>query len=83
MNNENIDFYSCHTEWWNDEIEPFKYQADKLLNNINNERLSFIMGDFNNNAYVKDEGYDYLIKNGLIDTYTLAQVKANGVTVKG
>jgi len=25
------------------------------------------MGDFNNNAYVKDEGYDYLIKNGLID----------------
>ena len=64
-------------------MEPFKYQADKLLNNINNERLSFIMGDFNNNAYVKDEGYDYLIKNGLIDTYTLAQVKANGVTVKG
>lgn len=41
------------------------------------------MGDFNNNAYVKDEGYDYLIKNWLIDTYTLAQVKANGVTVKG
>lgn len=41
------------------------------------------MGDFNNNAYVKDEWYDYLIKNGLIDTYTLAQVKANGVTVKG
>lgn len=65
---------------WNDEIEPFKYQADKLLNN---QRLSFIMGDFNNNAYAKDEGYDYLIKNGLIDTYTLVQVKDNGVTVKG
>ncbi|WP_294368567.1 hypothetical protein [uncultured Clostridium sp.] len=41
------------------------------------------MGDFNNNAYAKDEGYDYLIKNGLIDTYTLVQVKDNGVTVKG
>ena len=36
------------------------------------------MGDFNNNAYVKDEGYDYLIKNGLIDTYTLAQVTVKG-----
>lgn len=83
VNNEKIDFYSCHTGWWNDEIEPFKYQADKLLNNINKERLSFIMGDFNNNAYVKDEGYDYLIKNGLIDTYALAQDKDNGVTVKG
>lgn len=83
VNNEKIDFYSCHAGWWNDEIEPFKYQADKLLNNINNERLSFIMGDFNNNAYVKDEGYDYLIKNGLIDTYALAQDKDNGVTVKG
>lgn len=83
INNEDIDFYSCHTGWWNDDIEPFKYQADKLLENINNERLSFIMGDFNNNALVRNEGYDYLINKGLIDTYCNANKVDSGITVKG
>lgn len=83
INEEEIDFYSCHTGWWNDDIEPFKYQADKLLDNICNERLSFIMGDFNNNALVKGEGYDYLINKGLIDTYSIASKRDDGITVKG
>lgn len=83
LNDELIDFYSCHTGWWNDDIEPFKYQADKLLENISNERLSFIMGDFNNNALIRSEGYDYLISKGLIDTYWIAEEKDSGVTVKG
>lgn len=80
---EAIDFYSCHTGWWNDSIEPFKYQADKLLENIINDRLSFVMGDFNNNALVRNEGYDYLISKGLIDTYSIAQEKDSGITVNG
>ena len=83
INDEDIDFYSCHAGWWNDDIEPFKYQAEKLLENISNERLSFIMGDFNNNALVRNEGYDYLINKGLIDTYCFAEEKDSGVTVKG
>ena len=41
------------------------------------------MGDFNNNALVRNEGYDYLISNGLIDTYCIAKEKDTGVTVKG
>lgn len=83
INGEKVDFYSCHTGWWNDNIEPFKYQADKLLNSICNERLSFIMGDFNNNALVKGEGYDYLINKGLIDTYSISDKRDDGITVKG
>lgn len=83
MNDELIDFYSCHTGWWNDDIEPFKYQADKLLENISNERLSFIMGDFNNNALIRSEGYDYLTSKGLIDTYCNAKIKDSGITVNG
>lgn len=83
QNGELVDFYSCHAGWWNDDIEPFKYQADKLLENISNERLSFIMGDFNNNALIRSEGYDYLISKGLIDTYWIAEEKDSGVTVKG
>ena len=83
QNGELVDFYSCHAGWWNDDIEPFKYQAEKLLENISSERLSFVMGDFNNNALVRNEGYDYLINKGLIDTYCIAEEKDSGVTVKG
>ncbi|WP_196001293.1 endonuclease/exonuclease/phosphatase family protein [Clostridium sp. 1001271B_151109_B4] len=78
-----VDFYSCHTGWWNDDIEPFKYHADMLIENINNDRMAFVMGDFNNNAYVRNEGYDYLIELGLKDTYVMANEKDNGVTVRG
>lgn len=80
---QNIDIYSCHAGWWNDEIEPFKYQADMLEKELNNNNLSIIMGDFNNNAFVRNEGYDYLLSKGLKDTYTLAQERDNGITVKG
>lgn len=83
INGEEIDFYSCHTGWWNDEIEPFKYQADELIKRIDNSKLSFIMGDFNNNALVRNEGYDYLIDKGFIDTYNISEVCDNGITVKG
>ena len=78
-----VDFYSCHTGWWNDDIEPFKYHADMLIENISDDRLAFVMGDFNNNAYVRNEGYDYLMKLGLKDTYVMAEEKDDGVTVKG
>ena len=41
------------------------------------------MGDFNNNAFIRNEGYDYLINKGLIDTYNIAIERDNGITVKG
>ena len=82
-NGRDIVFYSCHLGWWKDDEEPFIYQADKLIKDIDRNELTFIMGDFNNNAYIRQEGYDYLIANGLIDTYSLAKEKDNGITVKG
>ena len=42
-----------------------------------------MLGDFNNEASVKGEGYDFLIENGFYDTYLLAKAKDDGVTVKG
>lgn len=78
-----ITFYSCHLGWWNDDEEPFNHQALNLINDIKGEELAFAMGDFNNNAEVKNEGYEYLVSNGLYDTYKLAKIKDNGVTVKG
>lgn len=77
-----ISFYSCHLGWWSDEEEPFINQADKLYEDIKEENIAFIMGDFNNNANLRNEGYDYLCKK-LIDTYSLAIKKDEGVTVEG
>lgn len=77
-----ISFYSCHLGWWNDLDDPFKYQANNLLEKIKSDDLAFLMGDFNNNANIRDEGYDYLSES-LLDTYKLAKEKDNGITVKG
>lgn len=81
--NREIDLYSCHLGWWQDEKEPARPQIDKLMSRLNPDRLSILLGDFNNNANLRGEGYDYMIRNGLRDTYTLASKKDNGVTVKG
>ena len=41
------------------------------------------MGDFNNDGFIKGEGYDYLLSKGLMDTYNLAIEKDCGITVEG
>lgn len=80
---ELIDLYSCHLGWWHDEIDPAGPQIDKLMAKVNRNRLSFLMGDFNNNAHIRNEGYDYLMSKGLEDTYVLAEEKDEGSTVEG
>jgi maltose 6'-phosphate phosphatase len=80
---EPVSFYSCHMGWWEDEEEPFKYQADTLLQKINKSEPFFLMGDFNNNVFTRGKGYDYLTSKGLYDTYHLAEEKDDGITVKG
>lgn len=82
-NGRPISFYSCHLGWWGDEEEPFQQQMDSLLQQTKQETLTFWMGDFNNNALLRGEGYNYMIKQGLYDTYHLAEEADNGVTVKG
>ena len=82
IDGKKYDFYSCHQGWWHDETEPFPDQFQRLLNNIPNERPCFLMGDFNNNAHIRNEGYDYMINNGMLDTYSLAIEKDNGITVQ-
>jgi maltose 6'-phosphate phosphatase len=81
--NELISFYSCHLGWWHDEEEPFVHQAKSLLEHVQGEERCFLMGDFNNHAGVKGEGYEYLMQHSLFDTYSLAKEKDNGMTVQG
>ena len=82
-NNKLLTFYSCHMGWWHDEEEPFKGQVDMLLQQINLDQTVYLMGDFNNDASLKEEGYEYLINHGLYDTYRLTDDKDEGITVKG
>lgn len=82
-NEKSVSFYSCHLGWWHDEEEPCKFQLDSLLQKLDRSHPFFLMGDFNNSAEIRDEGYDYLLSNGLYDTYTLAEDKDSGITVKG
>lgn len=82
-NNRPIYFHSCHLGWWTDEQEPFKIQVDNLLSQSENHELVFFMGDFNNDASVRNEGYDYLMSKGLYDTYKLSKDSDAGLTVQG
>lgn len=78
-----VDIYSCHLGWWHDDEEPFKLQIDELLKKINKDKVSFVMGDFNNSATVRNAGYDYVIAKGLYDTFTMAKVRDKGTTILG
>jgi maltose 6'-phosphate phosphatase len=82
-NGKDISFYSCHLGWWSDEEEPFVYQFNNLIKDIEKEELAFFMGDFNNSATIRKEGYDYMLEKGMIDTYNIAKDKDSGVTVRG
>lgn len=79
----NLDVYSCHLGWWGDEEESFENQVNNITKRINKDNISLLMGDFNNNAFIRNEGYDYLLEQGLKDTFQSAQNKDSGITVKG
>lgn len=74
-------FYSLHMSWWNDDDEPFIYQWDKIQKFLSDKGQVWLMGDFNNPAEIRGEGYDKISGSGWYDTYTLAQNKDNGITV--
>ena len=53
------------------------------MERVDSNELSFLMGDFNNNARLQGEGYEYMMQKGLYDTYELAIEKDEGTTVQG
>lgn len=78
-------FYTVHMGWWEDEEEPFINQW-KQLNMVfqsKNESNIWIMGDFNSPSEIRGQGYDCVKESGWYDTYTLAEEKDSGFTVKG
>lgn len=76
-------FVNGHFNWWNDAQEPFQGQWDltegKLAPYM--DQPLYLMGDFNNVAEIRGEGYDYMMKHGWNDLYTTAKRKDDGATV--
>ncbi len=75
---ENIWFYSVHFGWWKN--NEFMHQWDRFINNIDSKDVIFAMGDFNNPAHIRNEGYDYVKKSGWSDTYMLSTDRDSGYT---
>lgn len=79
--------FSCHYSWW---LSPtgtpsFKNEWDRTLQHIDAEsnQIHLLMGDFNNEATVKDEGYAYMQETApqLLDAYVESEEKVGSATV--
>lgn len=74
-------FYSVHLGWWNDEEEPFQGQWERTNIHMQKQETVWLMGDFNNPAEIKNEGYDMIAAANWYDSYLFAKEKDNGITV--
>ncbi len=72
-------FYSVHYGWWNDKYDSFFDQWTRTLENTGNEKI-WLMGDFNNPANIRNEGYDLITKSGFHDVFLSAQHKSGDIT---
>lgn len=77
----NVWYYAVHMGWWKDEEEPFLDQWKKLSATASVKDKAFLLGDFNSEADVRNEGYDLILNSGWQDTYCLAQQRDDGYTV--
>ena len=78
-------FYTVHMGWWEDEEEPFKAQWDRLEACVREQQKAgnvWVMGDFNSPCHIPDQGYAYVRDHGWKDTYLLADVRDDGLTVR-
>lgn len=74
-------FYSVHLGWWDDEADPFEKQWKRLNGIVSKRKRAWLMGDFNNPAQIRNEGYDLIKESGWHDSFELAQSRDSGVTV--
>ena len=75
-------FYSVHYGWWNDDDEPFDRQWERTLEGIEKEKTVWLMGDFNNPASVRNEGYDLVESSGFNDSFGIARMRKGNITAK-
>lgn len=77
-------FFSVHFGWWKDNDDPFENQWKRTDSYMKKYRCAWLMGDFNNPAEVRNEGYDMISKSGWYDSkkkeenYVTAHSKIDG-----
>ena len=71
-------FASVHMGWWKD---GFKDQWAMLKQAFDPEAQVYLMGDFNADASIRNEGYDLMISDGWFDLFENAKQKDDGFTV--
>lgn len=74
-------YVSVHTGFWNDDEAPFIRQWDALEAALPADIPVYVMGDLNQPAHVRGEGYDHLMARGWHDAYTQARQRDDGITV--
>ncbi len=75
-------FYSVHYGWWEDKEEPFALQWGRTLAALQGKRVC-LLGDFNNPAHRRGEGYDLVSATGFFDSFALAKERRGDATVVG
>ena len=81
INNQTIEFYSCHMNLPTCEDENIRENLYNLVNHTDDSNLKIFMGDFNTDYFNQKKDYNMIIEIGLFDTYEMAQKKDDGVTV--
>ena len=74
-------FFNLHTRWWGDGQEPFLAQWERLLPHLVGKETVFLMGDLNNPAELRGEGYDRIRADGFLDCFDLAEDRRGDATV--
>lgn len=86
LSGELIWFYTGHFSWWTREGENLFIEEWNIINAHLKEKRKkypvFLMGDFNNDASIKEEGYELITKkDGWYDVYSLAKKTGGNHTV--
>lgn len=76
-------YVSVHTGFWSDDEAPFPRQWSALEAALPADMPVYVMGDLNQPAHVRGEGYDLLRTRGWFDAYTHARQRDDGMTVGG
>ena len=82
INNQTIEFYSCHMNLPTCEDENIRENLYNLVNHTDDSNLKNLLWVILIQIYFNQKkDYNMIIEMGLFDTYEMAQKKDDGVTV--
>lgn len=73
---------TTHCGWWHDEKAPFAPQWARLEAALPAGEPAVVMGDLNNPAEIRGEGYDMLMEKGWQDAWACADTRDAGWTAR-